>query len=94
MKLKDRNELVQRLATRTETKSVQRQRIGALLADEVKEYQTAGLPDQILGLKVFDALIDARVEIENLATLATRLSLQLGINIENFIKDAKAAKSR
>lgn len=93
MKLKDKEALKQRLVQRTETKEQQRDRIATVLAAEVSDMQKSGIPNEVLGLKVYDSLIDARVSVENLYTMVTRLALQLGIEVEAIANDAKTLKS-
>lgn len=76
-----------------ETVDEARARIAALISTEIKQFQAQGLPNEMIGLKIFNALIDARLEIEELRKTATRLINELSMEIHNLVKESKESKS-
>jgi len=73
-----------------ETLEQAKERITAALTAEIREYQKQGMPNQVIGIKVFSALIDARLKIEQLEAKANRLTEQLDKEIRNIAKNGRA----
>lgn len=93
MKLKDKEKLKRELLRRNESKEDQRKRIALAIAAEVKQLQETGMPNESIGLLIYNKLVDERCINENLQLIAGRLALQLNFAVNEIIEDAKATET-
>jgi len=71
-----------------ETEKEAKARIAADLTIEIKAWQAQGIPNEVIAVKVYAALVNARYEIEQLHMLSTRLAYQLDSEIKDILKHA------
>jgi hypothetical protein len=69
-----------------ETPDQAKKRLQIALAAEVQAYQQQGMPNEVIGLRVYAALVEARYEVEQLRATASRLAEQLGQEISAIAK--------
>lgn len=70
----------------SETPEQARKRLHIALAAEVRAYQDQGLPNEVIGLRVYASLVDARLQIESYQRTIRHLSAQLGQEISEIAK--------
>lgn len=67
-----------------------KERIGLALAEEVKLWQQHGMPDAVIGLKIYGRLIDAQLELEQNKLVIARLDAMLGKEITSIVAASKS----
>lgn len=71
---------------RKETEKQAKTRIANALAAEIKVWQVEGIPNEIIAVKVYAALVQSKYEIEQFKVIIEHYSNVLGSEIKEIIK--------